>query len=141
MTDYLDFVKENNLTVWLNTECPNIHLASSCEAPKRTFLLLTAVAPVIANGIKIQVNILFDEGAQHSVISVEMAIKLKISPQLSDIAMASFRTNSMTHQKWEVATIEETLSGEVSDIVYVAYCKQKLIWSSVIDGTIKADRN
>lgn len=90
--------------------------ASCCTAPKNTVgVLKTAVAPVIANGIKTHANILFDEGAQRSFISAELANELHISPTShADIAMASFGTNSMTHQKLGVATIEiETLSDEL----------------------------
>jgi len=65
--------------------------ASCCNTPKSTRCLLkTAVAPVIANGFKIQANILFNEGAQHSFISAEMANELHISPtSQAEIAMAS----------------------------------------------------
>ena len=90
--------------------------ASCCTASKNTACLLkTAVAPVIANGIKTHANILFDEGAQRSFISAELANELHISPTShADIAMASFGTKSTTHQKLGVATIEiETLSGEL----------------------------
>ena len=90
--------------------------ASCCTAPKNTACLLkTAVAPVIANGIKTHANILFDEGAQCSFISAELANELHISPTShADIAMASFGTKSMTHQKLGVTTIEiETISGEL----------------------------
>ena len=90
--------------------------ASCCKAPKNTACLLkTAVAPVIANGIKTHANILFDEGAQRSFISAELANKLHIFPtSQTDIAMASFGTTSMTHQKLGVTTIEiETLAGEL----------------------------
>ena len=90
--------------------------ASSCKAPKNTACLLkTAVAPVIADGVKTHANILFDEGAQRSFISAELANKLHISPvSQADIAMASFGTTSMTHQKLGVATVEiETLAGEL----------------------------
>ena len=58
-----------------------ITLASCCDAPKsRTCLLKTAVAFIIANGIKSQANILFDEGAQRSFICAELANELHISP-------------------------------------------------------------
>ena len=69
------------------------------------------MAPVIANGIKTHANILFDEGAQRSFISAELANELHISPTShTDIAMASFETTSMTHHKLGVAIIEiETL--------------------------------
>ena len=69
---------------------------------------------MIANSFKIQTNILFDEGAQHSLISAEMANELHISPMSqAEIAMTSFGTSSMTHQQLGAAIIEvETLSGE-----------------------------
>ena len=69
---------------------------------------------MIANGFKIQANILFNEGAQCSFICAEMANELHISPtSQAEIAMASFGASSMTHQQLGAATIEvETLSGE-----------------------------
>jgi len=75
--------------------------ASCCKTPKSTACLLkTAVAPIIANGIKSQANILFNEGAQRSFLSAEMASELQISPTTqTNIAMASFGSTSMTHQK------------------------------------------
>ena len=54
-----------------------------------TCLLKTAVAPVIAGNVKTQANILFDEGAQRSFISEEMASELQITPtSTADIAVA-----------------------------------------------------
>ena len=80
---------------------------SCCEAPQSmTCLLKTAVAPVIAGNIKTQANILFDEGAQRSFISAEMASELQITPtSTADIAVASFGTTSSTPQKLGVATV------------------------------------
>ena len=90
--------------------------ASCYDAPKSTTCLLkTAVAPIIANGIKAQANILFDEGAQRSFICAELANELQIFPTShTEISMASFGATSMSHQKLGVTTIAvETLSGEV----------------------------
>jgi len=40
----------------------------------------TAVAPIIAGGIKTQANILFDEGAQHLFICLAISNELQITP-------------------------------------------------------------
>ena len=86
------------------------------QAP--TCLLKTAVAPIVAANTRSQANILFDEGAQRSFISAEMANELQISPtSTTDIAMASFGTTSATIQKLGVTTVEvETESGELIPI-------------------------
>ena len=109
--------EESKLKVKTNKTTPTttgqfLTPASCCNTPKSTTCLLkTAVTPVIANGLD---NILFDEGAQRSFISAEMANELHISPiSQAEIAMASFGASSMTHQRLGAATIEvETLSGE-----------------------------
>ena len=93
--------------------------ASCAEAPQNpTCLLKTAVAPIIAGNMKTQANILFDDGAQRSFLSAEMASELQISPTSTvDIAVASFGTTSTTSQKLGVATVEvETESGELIPI-------------------------
>ena len=92
---------------------------SCCETPQSmTCLLKTAVAPVIAGNVKTQANILFDEGAQRSFISEEMASELQITPtSTADIAVASFGTTSSTPQKLGVATVSiETESGELISV-------------------------
>ena len=93
--------------------------ASCSAAPQNpTCLLKTAVAPIVAGNTRSQANILFDEGAQQSFISAEMASELQISPtSRTDIAVASFGTTSATIQKLGVATVEvETESGELIPI-------------------------
>ena len=93
--------------------------ASCSEAPQTpTCLLKTAVAPIVAGNTRSQAKILFDEGAQRSFISAEMANELQISPtSTTDIAVASFGTTSVTIQKLGVATVEvETESGELIPI-------------------------
>ena len=92
----------------------------SCpEAPQNpTCLLKTAVAPIVAGNMKTHANILFDEGAQRSFISTEMANELQISPTSTvDITVASFGTTSATTQKLGVATVSvEKESGELIPI-------------------------
>ena len=93
--------------------------ASCSEAPRNpTCLLKTAVAPIVAGNTRSQANILFDEGAQRSFISAEMANELQISPtSTADIAVASFGTTSTNTQKLGVTTVEvETESGELIPI-------------------------
>ena len=77
-----------------------------------------AVASIIAGDVKIQANILFDEGTQHSFISAEMASELQLTPTCQvDIAVASFGTTSSTYKKLGVTTVEiETDSGELIPI-------------------------
>ncbi|XP_065893821.1 uncharacterized protein [Dysidea avara] len=83
-----------------------------------TCLLKTAVTPVIAGSIKTQANILFDEGAQRSFISAELATELCIQPTSTQgMALASFGTTTASYQELGVATVEiETISGEVIPI-------------------------
>ena len=79
-----------------------------------TCLLKTAVAPIIAG--RTQVNIHFDEGAQHSFISLAMLNELQITSdeQTTDKAVASFSTTTSTQQKFGTAAVEvETISGEL----------------------------
>ena len=53
--------------------CAALHTVTTC-------LLKTAVAPIIAGSNRTKANILFDEGAQRSFISIDMVNKLGISP-------------------------------------------------------------
>ena len=69
------------------------------EAPQNTTCLLkTAITtPIIAGNIKAQTSILFDEGAQQSFISADMAGELQITPTYfhsANIAVASFGSTS-----------------------------------------------
>ncbi|XP_065886666.1 uncharacterized protein [Dysidea avara] len=93
-------------------------LALNSHSNNHTCLLKTAVAPVIAGSIKTQANILFDEGAQRSFISAELATELCIQPTSTQgMALASFGTTTASYQELGVATVEiETISGEVIPI-------------------------
>ena len=87
--------------------CAALHTVTTC-------LLKTAVAPIIAGSNRTQANILFDEGAQRSFISIDMVKELGISPNsTTEISLASFGSASRHHQKLGVATVEvETNTGE-----------------------------
>ena len=50
------------------------------SAPKTISLLKTAIAPISTNGLRIQGNILFDEGSQRSFITMDTATKLNVRP-------------------------------------------------------------
>ena len=90
-----------------------------------TYLLKTTVASVIAGNIKTSANILFDEGAQRSFITTELAEELHIvstttewvTTELAEelhivpttterVALSSFGTKSRSYQKLGVATIQ-----------------------------------
>ena len=90
---------------------------SQCEVSENspTCLLKTAVAPIIANGFRTQANILFDEGAQRSFISLTLSNELHLTPMsMTDISVASFGTTALTQQKLGTAIVEiETDSGEL----------------------------
>ena len=94
--------------------------ASACTTLQTvtTCLLKTAITPIIAGDHKTQVNILFDEGAQCSFISIDMVKELGISPtSTTDISLASFGSVSRLHQKLGVTTVEiETVAGELISI-------------------------
>ena len=94
--------------------------ASACTTLQTvtTCLLKTAIAPIIAGDHKTQVNILFDEGAQRSFISIDMVKELGISStSTTDISLASFGSVSRLHQKLGVTTVEiETVTGELISI-------------------------
>jgi len=80
-----------------------------------TYLLKTAVAPIIAGNNKTNANFLFDEGAQRLFISTEMVEELGIlSTSTTDISLASFGSASRLHQKLGVTTVNiETLTGKL----------------------------
>ena len=116
------------LTSTLNSHSHNNH----------TCLLKTAIALVIAGSIRTQANILFDEVAQCSFISVEMAAELCIQPAVTQgMALASFETTTALYQELGVATMDiKTISGElipvsVPVIPSIAVPIQSLINSSV----------
>ena len=77
-----------------------------------------AIAPVHSNAVKTSANILFDEGAQCSFISEEMAKALKITPMTTEqIPLSSIGTTSHSHQQLGVTTILiESISGDLIPI-------------------------
>ena len=77
-------------------------------------LLKTAVAPISAEGLRIQGNVLFDDGSQSSFITEEVAIKLKLKPTTSEhIAVAPFGAEYTSAQHLSVTcAYVETNSGE-----------------------------
>ena len=83
-----------------------------------TCLLKTAIATVSAGNIKTSANILFDEGAQWSFITAQLAAELQISPTTTpcseQVALSSFGARSKSYQKLGVATIQvQTNVGEI----------------------------
>ena len=75
---------------------------------------LMTVAPVIGEGIRIQGNILFDEGSQRSFITVETAAKLKLRPVTTEnVAIAPFGAEYSSPQTISVGQIKvETTAGD-----------------------------
>ena len=87
---------------------------NSCRHNNATCLLKTAVAPVIAGHTRKQANILFDEGAQRSFISAEMAAKLNLKPTTTQgMALASFGSTTTSYQELGAVTVKiETITGD-----------------------------
>ena len=81
-------------------------------------LLKTAVAPVSNGCIRRNANTLFDEGAQHSFMCVQLAAELHVKPTTNTlVALSSFRAESQSFQTLDVATMQvETLDGELIPI-------------------------
>lgn len=79
-----------------------------------TCLLKMAIATVSAENIRTSANILFDEGAQRSFITTQLAAELQIIPTTSEqVALSSFGAKSQSYQKLGVATIQvQTNIGE-----------------------------
>jgi len=77
-------------------------------------LLKTAVAQVSVNGIQVEANILFDEGAQRSFMSTQLAKKLMISPQrMEHINISTFGGEPTRTKQLDIATVNvETLTDE-----------------------------
>ena len=70
-------------------------------------LLKTAVTEVKSDKTSVIANILFDEGAQRSFISQQLADVLQLSPsRQEDITLAPFGADTMTPQSLSVASIE-----------------------------------
>ena len=77
-------------------------------------LLKTAIATVSSTDTSLEGNILFDEGAQRSFISQEMATKLNLQPNNKEsISLASFGSNSAAHRNLPVGVIQvHTIAGD-----------------------------
>ena len=77
-------------------------------------LLKTTIFPVIGEGIRVQGNILFDEGSQRSFITVETAAKLKLNLVNNEkVAIAPFEAEYSSPQPITVGTIKvETTAWE-----------------------------
>ena len=93
----------------------------SCESqqpeqaatPTTISLLKTAIAPISAEGLQINGNILFDEGSQHSFITKEIAKRLNLKPiHIEHIAVAPFGAEYISAQHLSVGHINvETSTG------------------------------
>ena len=77
-------------------------------------LLKTAIATISSSDISLEGNILFDEGAQRSFISQEMATKLNLQPHSKEsISLASFGSNSAAHRNLPIGVIQvHTATGD-----------------------------
>ena len=77
-------------------------------------LLKTAIAIISTPDVSLEGNILFDEGAQRSFITQEIATKLNLKPYGKDsISLASFGSNSAMHRSLSVAIIKiQTITRE-----------------------------
>ena len=89
----------------------NLHAMPVC-------LLKTAVAPVVNGHTRIHANILFDEGAQRTFISTQLAAKLQVTPMTTtQVALSSFGADSKSLQTMDVANVQiEILNGELIPI-------------------------
>ena len=83
-----------------------------------TCSLKTAIATVSAGNIKTSTNILFDEEAQRSFITAQLAAELQIIPIASEqVALSSFGARLQSYQKLGVTTIQvQTNVGEIIPI-------------------------
>ena len=81
-------------------------------------LLKTAVAQVDVNGVRVEANVLFDEGAQRSFMSNQLAKKLQISPQNTEsINISTFGGEPPSTRHLGTASVNvETLTGELIPI-------------------------
>ena len=77
-------------------------------------LLKTAVAQINTGGVHVEANILFDEGAQRSFITEQLANTLKISPHTTEnVSISAFGNELSSSTQLGVATINViTLVGE-----------------------------
>ena len=110
------------MTVKADTTCPttvpNMH--SSTSTPPRSHVLLKiAVAPVSSDGKQFEsANILFDEGAQRSFITQEMAKNLNLKPrQTESLSISGFGETKRKVRHLEIPTIQmKTQSTELIPI-------------------------
>ena len=72
------------------------------------------ITTISSSDISLEGNILFDEGAQRSFISQEMATKLNLQPNNKDsISLASFVSNAAAHRKLPIAVVQvHTTAGD-----------------------------
>ena len=77
-------------------------------------LLKTAIATISSSDTSLEGNILFDDGAQRSFISQQMAAKLNLQPNNKEsISLASFGSNSAAHRNLPVGVIQvHTITGD-----------------------------
>ena len=79
-----------------------------------TCLLKTAVVPVVNGHMRMNANILFDEGAQCSFMSVQLATEPTSSIQ---VALSSFGAESQSFQTLGASTVQvETITGKLIPI-------------------------
>jgi len=82
-------------------------LHSTVKSSPTTVLLKTAVAPVYSSGTYIDTNILMDEGAQRSFITQDMASRLHLKSDGTDvISISAFRDPAQTVQRLDTATVQ-----------------------------------
>ena len=88
------------------------------STPKTISLLKTAIAPISTNGLRIQDNILFDEGSQRSFITMDTATKLNVRPTNTEhVTIAPFGAEHTSPHRIAVGQINvETESGHTIPI-------------------------
>ena len=88
------------------------------SAPKTISLLKTAIAPISTNGLRIQGNILFDEGSQRSFITMDTATKLNVRlTNIEHVTIAPFGAEHTSPHRIAVGQINvETESGHTIPI-------------------------
>ena len=81
-------------------------------------LLKTAVAMVSTLNVTMEGNIIFDDHAQRSFVTQDLATKLNLQPYGKDnICLASFGLKSSTHRNLDMGIVEmHTLSGDKTPI-------------------------
>ncbi|VDI23927.1 Hypothetical predicted protein [Mytilus galloprovincialis] len=95
-------------------ETPNETRVMYSSQQSHNILLKTAIAPVIYNDQEVECNILFDEGAQRSFITQNLADKLETKPtELVSIQLSAFGDLSQKVRNLDTATIQlQTDTGE-----------------------------